>query len=115
MRGKDPKTVGFSPKRLHPQSLGDVPHPYGAILRVGDDEFVFRVEQHAGHVVGVPAHGVYFPGLGLVHAPEFDWRRGGDKGQRGGGGSYERVCCKRMTACIVKGCVARGRTRGFVI
>ena len=70
--GKDPEPVGFSSKGLYSEAFADVPDTDSAILRIGDDEFVLRVEEHTGDVVGMPSHGVHLPGLGLIHAPELD-------------------------------------------
>ena len=43
--------------------LGGVPDPDGLVLRVGEDQVLPRVEDHARHVVVVAATRVNLPGL----------------------------------------------------
>ena len=48
---------------MEPGPLGGVPDPDGLVLRVGEDEVLARVEDHARHVVVVTSASVHLPGL----------------------------------------------------
>ena len=52
--------------------LGGVPHPDGLVLRVGEDQVLPRVEDHARHVVVVPATRVNLPGLQSAKGIDID-------------------------------------------
>lgn len=56
---------------LNAQPFCHVPNTDGTILRVRDDQLMAWMEQHARHIVGVAAHGIYFPSLGFIHSPQF--------------------------------------------
>ena len=72
VHGEDPEAVVGAAVRLDAHALLHVPDADAAVLRVGDDEVVLRVEHDAGDVVRVAAQRVHLPRLGLVHAPQLD-------------------------------------------
>ena len=51
------------PEGVEAGALGGVPDPDGLVLRVGEDEVLPRVEDHARHVVVVATAGVHLPSL----------------------------------------------------
>ncbi len=53
----------LSPEGVQTCALGHVPHPDGLVLRVGHDQVLTRMENHAGHVVVVPTASVNLPSL----------------------------------------------------
>mmetsp|Transcript_113163 Transcript_113163/g.359657 ORF Transcript_113163/g.359657 Transcript_113163/m.359657 type:complete len:399 (-) Transcript_113163:752-1948(-) len=70
--GDDPEAVVFPAEGVDACSLSGVPHPDGAILGIGDDEVLLRVEHHARDVVEMTSQRVHLPSLGIIHPPEFD-------------------------------------------
>lgn len=63
MCGHDPKAVVFPAERVEAVALGHVPNADALVFRVGEDQLLARVEQHARHVVVVAAARVHFPSL----------------------------------------------------
>mmetsp|Transcript_14693 Transcript_14693/g.43528 ORF Transcript_14693/g.43528 Transcript_14693/m.43528 type:complete len:467 (-) Transcript_14693:330-1730(-) len=72
VRSEDPEPVVLSAEGLNAHAPGNVPHANGSVFRVGDDELVLWMKDHARHIVGVAPERVHFPRLGFVHSPEFD-------------------------------------------
>ena len=58
-----PKPVMLPPESMQTGPLGHVPHSDGFVLAVGQDEFLSRVEDGAGHIVVVTTACVHLPGL----------------------------------------------------
>ena len=63
MRRQDPVALVLAPERVQARALRHVPHADRLVLRVGQDQLLPRVEQHARHVVVVATTSVHFPRL----------------------------------------------------
>ena len=63
VRGQYPEAVILAAERVKAAAVGHVPHPYGLVFGVGQNQILARVKHDTRHVVVVPATRVHFPGL----------------------------------------------------
>mmetsp|Transcript_35164 Transcript_35164/g.101267 ORF Transcript_35164/g.101267 Transcript_35164/m.101267 type:complete len:220 (-) Transcript_35164:378-1037(-) len=72
VRRDDPEAVVLPPEGVDADALRGVPHADRAVLGVGQDQLLLRVEHDAGHVVEVAPERVDLPRLRVVHPPKLD-------------------------------------------
>ena len=63
MSGNNPKSIVLSSEGVQERALGHVPDPDGLVFRVGHDQVLTGMENHAGYVVVVATASVNLPGL----------------------------------------------------
>ena len=66
MSSNNPKSVVLSSEGVQARALGHVPNPDGLVLRVGHDQVLTGMENHAGYVVVVATASVNLPGLKMM-------------------------------------------------
>ncbi len=65
MGGKHPESIILASPRLRCVLFCHVPDANGLVLRITDDQVTFGMKYYTRHIVGVTAHGIHFPGLGI--------------------------------------------------
>jgi len=72
MSGQNPEPIIFPPKRLYRRPLAHIPHPDSLVLRVRNDQLVFRMEQCRRNIVEMSSASIDFPRFRFRHPPQLD-------------------------------------------